>query len=360
MLACQKQILALILCLIICQSALAADNATGVLEAANEKFAQGQLDSAKTMLDNLSAQKNLSKTELERLHLLLGKIYLQKTQAREAIAQFSQALKVYPQSLDARYMLALTYFDLDDFANAETYFKELVHKKSDNFEYVYNLGVAQGKMGHLEDAITTLSKAAKMPGHKGEPQFAMAEILQLDKQYDKALVRYEECLSIDPKFAEVYNNMGVIYAAKSDFPHAVASFQKALELKPNYNPARKNLGYAEAHTAMAVSLMTQGKTQEAHEQLLKALEIDPQFADAHYNLGLLLHEQNQVAQAIMQYQAAIKSDPKHARAHNNLGVAYQSQGQIDLAIKEYKEALRLKLDYKEARDNLDKLENLSK
>ncbi|MDX2106963.1 MAG: tetratricopeptide repeat protein [Candidatus Melainabacteria bacterium] len=354
----QKQILASITCLLVCQSALAADTATSVLEAANEKFVQGQIDSAKTMLDNLSTQKNLSKTQLERLHLLLGKIFMQKNQTKDGIAQFNQAIKDYPQSTDARYYLALTYFDLEDFANAEIYFKELVHKKGDNFEFVYNLGVTQGKMGHLDDAIQTLSRAARMPGHKGEPQFAMGEILQLDKQYDKAIARYEECLSINPKFPEVYNNLGVIYAAKSDFPQAVKSFQKALELKPNYNPARKNLGYAEAHTAMAVSLMTQGKAQEAHEQLLKALEIDPQFADAHYNLGLLLQEQNQVAKAIMQYQAAIKSDPKHARAHNNLGVAYQSQGQKDLALQEYKEALRLKLDYKEAIDNLNKLENL--
>ncbi len=355
-----KQILASTLTFLVFQSAQAADNIAVSLEAANEKFVQGQIEAAKTTLDNLARQKNLSKTQLERLHLLLGKIYLQKSQAQEAIAQFKQAVKDYPQSIDARYMLALTYFDLGDYANAEIYFKELTHKKSDNFEYTYNLGVAQGKMGHTEDAITTLSRAAKMPDHKGEPQFAMGEIYQLEKQYDKAIAKYQECLSINPNFAEVYNNLGVIYGAKSDFPQAVKSFQKALELKPNYNPARKNLGYAEAHTAMAVSLMTQGKAKEAQEQLLKAIEIDPQFADAYYNLGLLLHQQNQVAQAILQYQTALQCDPKHARSHNNLGVAYQSQGQLDLARKEYLQALQLKMDYKEARDNLNKLESLPK
>lgn len=239
-----RLILALSLILIAWQSALAADKIVSELEAANEKFAQGQVDLAKSMLDNLANQKNLSKAQLERRHLLLGKIYLQKSQVQEAISEFKLAVKDNPQSIDARYMLALTCFDLGDYANAEIYFKELTHRKGDNFEYVYNLGVAQGKLGNIEDAIATLSKAAKMPGHQGEPQFAMGEILQLNKQYDKALARYEECLVINPKFAEVYNNMGVIYSAKSDFPQAVKSFQKALELKPNYNPARKNLGYA--------------------------------------------------------------------------------------------------------------------
>lgn len=351
-----KLILPLTLALIMGQAALAADKTTALLEDANQKFVQGQVDQSKSAIDNLLQQsKSLSKTQLERAHLLLGKIFLQRSQPNEAIAQFNQAVQSYPQSIDARYMLALTYFDLGDFANAEIQFKELAHKKSDNFEYVYNLGVAQGKMQHIDDAIATLSRAAKLPDSKGEPQFAMGEIYQLDKQYDKALAKYEECLSLNPKFAEVYNNMGVIYGAKSDFPSAVKSFQKALELKPNYNPARKNLGYAEAHTAMAVSLMTQGKLNEAQAQLQKAIEIDPQFADAHYNLGLLLQKQNQVAQAILQYQAALENDPKHTRAHNNLGVAYQSQGQIDLARKEYGEAVRLKPDYAEAKENLEKL-----
>ncbi|MBP7862401.1 tetratricopeptide repeat protein [bacterium] len=355
-----KLILPLTLALILCQTALAADKTIDALDTAAQMFVQGQADQAKSMLDNLINQKGLTKAQLERGHVLKGKIFLQKSQVQEAIAEFKEALKSNPQSIDARYMLALTYFDMGDFANAETYFKELVHKKSDNFEYVYNLGVAQGKMAHIDDAIGTLSKASKMTDSKGEPQFAMGEIYQLDKQYDKALARYEECIVINPKFAEVYNNMGVIYSIKSDFPSAVKSFQKALELKPNYNPARKNLGYAEAHTAMAVSLMTQGKLGEAQAQLQKAIEIDPQFADAHYNLGLLLHQQNQVAQAILHYQAALQNDPRHARAHNNLGVAYQSQGQVDLAKKEYGEAVRLKPDYTEAKDNLDKLDKLPK
>ncbi len=348
-------ILPLTLALIMCQAALATDKTIDALDTAAQMFTQGQADQAKSMLDNLLNQKGLTKSQIERGHVLKGKIFLQKSQVQEAIGEFKEAIKCYPQSIDARYMLALTYFDLGDFASAEIQFKELPHKKSDNFEYVYNLGVTQGKMQHLDDAIATLSKAAKMPDSKGEPQFAMGEIYQLNKQYDKALAKYEECLSLNPKFAEVYNNMGVIYGAKSDFPSAVKSFQKALELKPNYNPARKNLGYAEAHTAMAVSLMTQGKLTEAQAQLQKAIEIDPQFADAHYNLGLLLQKQNQVAQAILHYQAALQNDPKHARAHNNLGVAYQSQGQIDLARKEYGEAVRLKPDYAEAKDNLDKL-----
>lgn len=348
------------------QTALSAPQGADPVEAASEKYMSGNLDEAYNMLENLidkkgvkgkQAQKTaevLTRIQLERGYTLMGKIAHRRGNLEDAVVQFKKAAAENPAGTNARFLLALVYFDKGDYASAEPLLKDLAHKKCE-FQYVYNLAVTQERLGKKEESIASFKKAIAIDPASAEPHFCLGEMYQQEKDYDNAIAKYNEALSINPKFAEAYNNLGVIHASRGDFPASVAAFQKALELKPKYTPAMKNLGYAEAHTAMAVSLMSQGKAQEAHTQLCKAIEIDPEFADAHYNMGLLLHQEKRLDDAIAEYQAALKCDSKHARAHNNLGVAYASLGKVDLARNEYAEALRLKPDYSEARTNLSGL-----
>ena len=45
-----------------------------------------------------------------------------------------------------------------------------------------------------------------------------------------------------PELAEPNNNLGVLYAAKGDYPNAKASLEAALRANPNYATAHENMG----------------------------------------------------------------------------------------------------------------------
>jgi len=45
-----------------------------------------------------------------------------------------------------------------------------------------------------------------------------------------------------PELAEPHNNLGVLYAAKGDYPNAKASLDAALRANPNYAAAHENMG----------------------------------------------------------------------------------------------------------------------
>jgi protein O-GlcNAc transferase len=49
-------------------------------------------------------------------------------------------------------------------------------------------------------------------------------------------------VALDPAFAEAHNDHGVILAAEGNLIEALACFERALMLKPNFNDARNNLG----------------------------------------------------------------------------------------------------------------------
>jgi tetratricopeptide (TPR) repeat protein len=62
----------------------------------------------------------------------------------------------------------------------------------------------------------------------GQPDMALQVYLDLTREY--------------PELAEPFNNLGVIYASKGDYPNAKAALDNALRANPNYAAAHENMG----------------------------------------------------------------------------------------------------------------------
>ena len=71
-----------------------------------------------------------------------------------------------------------------------------------------------------------------------------------------------------------------------------------------------------------------GESAEALACYQRALQLNPDFAEAHNNLGTALQDQGKIAEALACYRRALQLKPDYAEAHNNLGNALQDQGQI--------------------------------
>ena len=86
-------------------------------------------------------------------------------------------------------------------------------------------------------------------------------------------------LTNDPHLkADAYNNMGYYYLRIKDYPRGIASFQKALDLGPEYGFANDNLGYA---------LIMTGELEEGVSYVKKAMETgnnDPAYTYRNFAL----------------------------------------------------------------------------
>ena len=100
----------------------------------------------------------------------------------------------------------------------------------------------------------------------------------------------------------------------------------------------------DAHNNLGNVLAGRGQVDEAIAHYQKALEIKPDYAEAHNNLGNALAGRGQVDEAIAHYQKALEIKPDYADAHNNLGNALAGRGQVDEAIAHYQKALEIKPD----------------
>jgi len=162
-------------------------------------------------------------------------------------------------------------------------------------------------------------------------------------QVDEAMAQYQKAVDINPNFSEAHDNLGNALFEKGQVDEAIAQHQIALKIKPGNAQAYDNLGSA---------LVQKGQVDEAIAQYLKALEIDPNYAKAHYNLGCSLFQKGQVDEAIDQFQIALEINPGFALPHNNLGVALFQKGRVVEAIAQYQMALEIYPNYAEAHHNL--------
>jgi len=109
---------------------------------------------------------------------------------------------------------------------------------------------------------------------------------------------------------------------------------------------------AEAHNNSGRALLKSGNVPGAIAQFDQALRLWPDFAEAHNNLGGALWKTGDVRGAIDQFERALRVEPDDAAARYNLGVALEQDGRIQEAIGQYEHALRINPDFVEARNAL--------
>ena len=128
----------------------------------------------------------------------------------------------------------------------------------------------------------------------------------------------------DPADAIAHNNLGNAFARAGQFDQAIASYRRALNLRPQFIEAHHNL--AQAHDNLGGALLAIGRVDEAVASFRGAVEIDPEFFEAHNNLGNALRGAGQLDQALASYDRALQIMPLFAEAHCNRAIALRLLG----------------------------------
>ena len=188
-------------------------------------------------------------------------------------------------------------------------------------------------------------KAVKAATNAGPSQEQINGLIALYNQgkLQETLVQVEALASQFPNVPFTLNLLGAVNAGLGRLEQAVASYTKALQIKPDY---------AEAHNNLGTALSVLGKPGEAVASYDKALQIKSDYAEAHNNLGNALKALGKPEEAVASYNKALQIKPDFADAHNNLGNALNDLGKPEEAIDSYNKALQIKPGHAEAHRNL--------
>jgi tetratricopeptide (TPR) repeat protein len=347
----------------------------------------------------------------------LGEMERQRGKLPEALVALRRALNIDPNSPTVRNNLGIAHYDRGEFDEAAKCYEQAIAINSGYAEAHNNLGNALRALGRMEEALEHYQRALLVrenyPGaynnmaailreqdQVAEAEFAYRKAIGLDPRYfeaygnlatlliqhdreDEALRVLGEALKIDPKHvptliqvartqlskgshaqaeqacrfalqndpnsAEAHAMLGEVLHESDRFTEALESYETALTLKPSLPDARNHYG---------ICLKSVGLLDDAREQLVKSLELNPRGYGIYANLADLEkftpdHPHLKAMEAIIQ-EASDPMSERYMALHFGLGKAYEDIGEYEKAFDHFQTGAtlkRAKLKYDETETN---------
>ena len=153
---------------------------------------------------------------------------------------------------------------------------------------------------------------------------------------------FSESLGSENQSPEDWINKGYDQYFSGNLQGAIASYDKAIEIKPDDH---------EAWYYRGIALGKLGRNEEAIASYDKALEIKPDDHEAWYNRGVVLGNLGRYEEAIASYDKALEIKPDDHEAWYNRGFALGKLGRNEDAIASYDKALENELPRRKRRGN---------
>ncbi len=187
------------------------------------------------------------------------------------------------------------------------------------------------------------SKVLQELPDKPESYYFQGKLEELKGEYSKAIPFFQKATELKPDYQEAWFALGFAYINLQQHELALNAYLKATELKPDDHEAWYNLG---------ITYHDLQQYNDALNAYLKATELKPDDQEAWYNLGVTYHDLQQYNDALNAYLKATELKPDYNKAWNNLGITYHNLQQYELALNAYLKTTELKPDDHEAWYNL--------
>jgi tetratricopeptide (TPR) repeat protein len=161
-------------------------------------------------------------------------------------------------------------------------------------------------------------------------------------KYDDAIADYDKAIALDPNYATAYSNRGIVYHKQSEFDRAIADFTKAIALNPKDAAAYNNRGNA---------YKNKDDLDRAVADYDKAIKLNPKLALAYYNRGLAYEQKAQGFQLPDSYSGATDRLGRFTEGF----LLRRLQGDKEQAVADFRKALEIDPSHQPARKSLKNL-----
>lgn len=246
----------------------------------------------------------------------------------------------HPQALS---LLGLSYHRNGETATALEYFAQALEVSPDDPSICYNYGVILLEADRPADACDVLLPLVSRYPNIPESQFLLGNALARTGRHEDAVAHYQQATVLRPDYLDAWYNLGLAFKALERYSDSAEIFQQALAVEPNHSPSLFQLSLVR---------YSQGSSQLAIDDLRQLLSINPEDGLVAMNLGILLQETDQAEEAILWLEKAAGLLPQNSEVCNSLGLAYYQCGRLSDAAAAFRNALALNPNSPEAFSNL--------
>ncbi|HEY5269510.1 MAG TPA: tetratricopeptide repeat protein [Anaerolineales bacterium] len=189
--------------------------------------------------------------------------------------------------------------------------------------------------GKLLQSIDTYMEAIRIKPDDPSIYIALARVQVFAGKYDEAQVNAENSLLLNPNNSMAHAVRAWALTQKGDYVAADNSLTEALRLDPSN-------GIIQAYKAFLYGKMSENNAGPTIDPMPVAIQasqaavtLAPNSLEAHWARAYILQITTNGEQAIQEYLLAIQINPNISEIHLELGVTYKGLGVIDLALQQY-------------------------
>ncbi|WP_298819272.1 tetratricopeptide repeat protein [Chloroflexus sp.] len=312
------------------QAALNVDAATVAIQALERAL-------------NLRPESVTAQQLLARAYLAGNRVEAAAQTARRAIEQ--TANRADSEAIAARTNALLTMAEIarrrNDETAADEFYRQAIATDPRSVAAHIGLGELTAGQGNWGVALGYFETAVNLPGGETNPtaQFWLGEALLRNGQLARAMAAYQRALELQPQYPGALLGLAQTQYALGRADEALETVDQALRQESNF---------AEAHLFRGKLLQEAGRFNEARAAYDAAISANDRIAESFYRRALLAIRANDYDQAIRDLNRAIALQPNFPEAHYWLGRAYYAQGRTENASQAIRQAIALNADYSEA------------
>jgi tetratricopeptide (TPR) repeat protein len=209
----------------------------------------------------------------------ISTIFLRRSQAQEALALVEPLADAYRANLEMQALYAELLVETRRLEEAWLAARRALTCDERFVPALIALVKASQAQGREELANSILDQALQIDPDVAELHFLAGQRAEAEPgQLREALAAYERAVQLRPDYAEARMALGIQLLASGNYGEALSHFQAAAKLVPTLPAVHVNL--ADAYRATE-------QWTEAERAYRRALELQPKLPEAHYGLGLL-------------------------------------------------------------------------
>jgi len=180
-----------------------------------------------------------------------------ESQVPEAIAKAKKAIKFFQEA---------------QWEDAVKEFSKAIAENQSSHMLFYFRGIAQEKVGNLEEAMSDYQKTIELKPDFALPYSMAGKIFARQQNYEKAREFYQKSVELDDQNVSTLYNYAVVLINIGEKPDkAIVILEKLLSLDEEH---------ADAYYRLGMLYISQGDTERAKELLQEFLELDPENKNA--------------------------------------------------------------------------------